>query len=140
MLEVALSIALESHNGQLDKAGQIYILHPLRLMMKFSNMEERIVAVLHDVVEDSDVTLDDLASKGFSKKVISAIGCLTKKENETYDNFINRIIVNDLARKVKIEDIKDNLDITRIHTINDVDLQRIVKYHQALEKLTAIKE
>lgn len=135
-LEKAIAIACKAHDGQVDKAGQPYILHPLRLMVKFDDDEVlRIIAVLHDVVEDSDVSLDELKAEGFSEKIIEAIDCLTKKENESYEDFILRISKNELATKVKIEDLKDNLDLTRMESISDKDLTRVSKYHQALKYL-----
>jgi len=131
-LDKAIMIASEAHAGQLDKSGQRYILHPMRLMQKFVREEERIVAVLHDVVEDSNVSLNDLKTYGFAKSIIDAIDCLSKRNNESYDGFIARISSNYLAKKIKIEDLKDNLDLTRLTSITDSDLVRIKKYHKAL--------
>jgi len=127
-LEKAILIASETHAGQRDKAGEAYILHPLRLMLKFTNNEERIVAVLHDVVEDGNITLKDLKKSGFSDSILNAIECLTKRDNEPYSEFIQRVISNKLATKVKIEDIKDNMDLTRLSSIYEKDLERISKY------------
>lgn len=134
-LSLAISLANKVHATQLDKAGQPYILHPLRLMLKFDSEDERIVAVLHDVVEDSDTTLSDLIDMGFSSAIVSAIDCLTKKTNEDYEEFIGRVSLNPLATKIKIEDIKHNLDLSRIHQIQDKDLVRVKKYHIALKFL-----
>ncbi len=134
-LDQAISIATRAHAGQLDKAGQPYILHPLRLMLKFQAKDEMIVAVLHDVVEDSSFTLESLKEYGFSETIISAIASLTKREGESYENFILRASSNDLARKVKVADIQDNLDLTRLDKITDRDLARVKKYHQALRWL-----
>lgn len=135
LLEKAIKIALKSHTDQIDKAGQPYILHPLRLMQKFREEDERIVAILHDVVEDSDISLKDLKESGFSDAVVNAIDCLTKRKDEEYHNFISRITANELAKKIKIEDIKDNMDLTRLKSITDKDQERIVKYHTALNIL-----
>ncbi len=134
-LDKAIAIACKAHEGQVDKAGQPYILHPLRLMLLIINQNERITAVLHDVVEDSDVSLKDLKAEGFSEDILEAINCLSKKTGENYDDFILRISKNDLASAVKIEDIKDNLDVTRIDNLSDEDLTRIKKYHRALKFL-----
>lgn len=134
-LDKAIAISSRAHTGQIDKAGQPYILHPLRVMFKFQNEHERIVAVLHDVIEDSEISLDDLKKLDFSTTIIEAIDCLTKRAGETYEEFISRVSLNDLARKIKIEDIKDNMDLTRIGSINDIDLARIKKYHRALKFL-----
>jgi (p)ppGpp synthase/HD superfamily hydrolase len=135
-LDKAILIATEAHAGQVDKAGQPYILHPLRLMLKFQSEVERIVAIMHDVVEDSDITLDNLKSFGFSSEVVNAIDCLTKKTAECYDDFISRISSNELAIKIKIEDIKDNMDLTRLNQIDQNDIARIERYHRVLQRLT----
>jgi (p)ppGpp synthase/HD superfamily hydrolase len=137
-LDHAIAIAIKAHSGQVDKAGQPYILHPLRIMFKFQSEDEMIVAVMHDVVEDSEVTFSNLNEKGFSDKVIDAIECLTKRTNEDYESFIMRASKNSIAKKIKIEDIRDNLDLTRLHKITEKDLQRIEKYHRALKMLTNI--
>lgn len=134
-LDKAIALACKVHAGQVDKAGQPYILHPLRLMIKFSEENERIVAILHDVVEDGNVTFDELRQHGWSKTVVDAIDCLSKRSGESYENFISRLFPNDLARKVKIEDIKDNLDLTRLSSLDSKDLLRIEKYHKALRYL-----
>jgi len=138
-LDMAIALASQTHMGQKDKGGSVYILHPLRVMMQMENEDEKIVAVLHDVVEDSSLTFDDLKNQGFSDDIINALKCLTKEKGEDYEAFIERVSQNRLATKVKIEDIKDNIDVTRLKTINEKDLERIQKYHNALmrlEKLT----
>ncbi len=138
-VDKAIEIAIKAHLGQVDKGGKPYILHPLRLMMEFQNESEMIVAVLHDVVEDSDYTFEDLKKIGFSDEIINALNCLTKRNKEKYDDFILRVASNDLAVKVKIKDIKDNLDLTRITSITENDLKRIKKYHRALHFLVTRK-
>ncbi len=134
-LDKAIAIASKAHAGQVDKAGRPYILHPLRLMLKFRNEDEMIVAVMHDVVEDSDISLDELKNSGFSEVVTQAIDCLSKRNGESYEDFILRIANNALARKIKVEDIKDNLDLTRIEHLDAKDLARVEKYHRALNFL-----
>jgi len=136
-LDQAITIATKAHAGQVDKAGQPYILHPLRLMFRFHTEDEMIVAVMHDVIEDSDFTLYELKDFGFSDDIVAAIECLTKRSNESYEDFVSRVIQNDLARKIKIEDIKDNLDLTRLDKLTDKDLVRVEKYHQALKVLVS---
>ncbi len=135
-LERAISIAIKAHSGQVDKAGQPYILHPLRLMFRFKTEVEMIVAVMHDVIEDSNFTSNELAKMGYSDAVLNALDCLTKRSNEDYDSFILRVSQNSLAKKVKTEDIKDNLDITRLDNDTEKDLQRLKRYHRALKVLT----
>lgn len=134
-LEQAIKIALEVHSGQVDKAGEMYLLHPLRLMFKFQTEDERVVAVLHDVVEDGEITLENLKLLGFSDSVVNAIDCLSRRKDEKYDNFISRLSINEIARRIKIEDIKDNLDLTRLNHIGEKELKRIEKYHHSLKLL-----
>lgn len=136
-LETAIGLACKVHLGQRDKAGQAYILHPLRLMLKLANDDERIAAVLHDVVEDGDVSLDDLRQMGYAEPVVAAIDCLSRRPEETYEQFIERIALNPLASRVKMEDLKDNMDLTRLGAVEDKDLERIGKYHRALMYLRA---
>jgi hypothetical protein len=135
ILDAAVALACRVHAGQVDKSGKPYILHPLRLMLKFEDVDEQVVSVLHDVVEDGDVTLEELRELGVSSAAVAAIDCLSKREGELYEDFIARIKPNDLARRVKIADIRDNLDLTRLPQVSDKDLQRVAKYHRALREL-----
>ncbi|MBO1540638.1 GTP pyrophosphokinase [Pseudomonas sp. OA65] len=135
ILDAAIALASRVHAGQVDKAGKPYILHPLRLMMKFDGLEEQLVSLLHDVVEDGDVTLDELRGLGIPEVAVTAIDCLTKRPGESYEQFIDRIRPNPLATKVKIADIHDNLDLTRLPVVRDKDLERAAKYHRALRYL-----
>ena len=136
-LQRAIEIALEAHKGALDKGGNPYILHPLRLMLQMDSEEEMIVAILHDVVEDSEKwSFDKLHKEGFSKKIINSLRSVTKEnKNEDYEKFIDRSIKDKIGRKVKIADISDNLDISRLKEVTDKDILRINKYKKALEKL-----
>lgn len=97
MLDRAILIATNAHQGQVDKAGKPYILHPLRLMFSRRNETERICAVLHDVIEDTGITFDYLRNEGFSEEVLSALDALTRLSNESYDKFISRIINNKIT-------------------------------------------
>ena len=131
-LEKAIEIAREAHAGQVDKAGKDYINHPLRVMAMGKDENEKIVGVLHDVVEDSDWTFEMLEAEGFSSEVIDALRCVTKlSEDEDYDHFLNRIKGNRLAMKVKLCDLVDNLDTSRIENPTDTDLKRSKKYARA---------
>lgn len=136
LLEKALSIALTAHKGQKDKGGSPYILHPLRVMSSVVTMEEKIVALLHDVVEDSTITIQQLSEEKFSKKILSAVSLLTKKENQPYENYIRAIKKNALATRVKKADLKDNMNIARLKTIKQKDKDRIRKYKSALKILS----
>jgi len=130
-LERALVIAAEAHQGATDKGGAPYILHPLRLMHQMTTVDERIVALLHDVVEDSPWTLDALRAEGFSEEVVLAVDSLTRREGETYEDFIKRGAVNPLARRVKLADIEDNMDLRRLGEIGEKDLERLQRYQRA---------
>jgi (p)ppGpp synthase/HD superfamily hydrolase len=136
-LERAIEIATEAHRGQLDKAGNEYIGHPLRVMAMGRTTEEKIVGVLHDVVEDSAWTFEQLAAEGFSAEVIEALRCVTKlSETEPYDKFIARIKHNPLAVAVKLNDLTDNMDIRRLPYLSDKDVKRLKKYLKAYKQLT----
>ena len=136
-LERAIEIATEAHRGQFDKAGNDYIGHPLRVMTAGKTTEEKIVGVLHDVVEDTDWTFERLAAEGFSTKVVEALRCVTKlSENEPYDKFIARVKENPLAVAVKLNDLSDNMDIRRLPYISDKDVKRLKKYLRAYKQLT----
>ena len=137
-LDRAIELAKQHHEGQTDKAGKPYIEHPLRVMNQVESEEEKIVAVLHDIVEDTDISLDDLRSEGFSEEVVSAVECLTKQDGENYDSYIERISFNPLAVKIKLADLEDNRDLTRLPEVTDKDLERVEKYDKALEKLTRL--
>jgi len=114
-LQRAIEIATKAHAGQFDKSGKEYIGHPLRVMKMGKTEAEKIVGVLHDVIEDTSITFEYLSEEGFSKEILDALLCVTKQSNnEDYDHFISRVLTNPLAVKVKINDLKDNMDITRL--------------------------
>ncbi len=134
-LERAIAIAVEAHAGQKDKAGEPYILHPLRVMMSVATVAQKIVAVLHDVVEDTDWTIDDLRREGFSEEVLRGVNAVTHREGEKYEDFVRRAGRDPIGRAVKIADISDNLDLTRLPNVTDRDRARAEKYKRALEIL-----
>lgn len=135
MLSKAINIATDAHRGQKDKAGEPYILHPLRVMLKMKDDGSRIVAVLHDVVEDTWVTLDLLQREGFNQDIIDAIDCITRRENEKYFDFIQRCKYNNIAKFVKLADLEDNSDINRIKNPSEKDYKRTQKYKDAINIL-----
>ena len=138
-LERAIEIAQEAHKGVKDKGGHDYINHPIRVMHAMSNDQEKIVAILHDVVEDSDWTFERLKEEGFEDSVIESLRCVTKySEEEDYQEFIKRAATNKIATKVKMADIEDNLDLSRLGTLTEKDLIRIEKYKKALQYLKAL--
>lgn len=135
-LQRAIEIATDAHKGQFDKAGNEYIGHPLRVMEMGQTEEEKIVGVLHDVIEDTDWTFEALEAEGFSQEIIGALRCVTKiSENENYDDFIERVKKNTLAVAVKINDLTDNMDIRRLPYLSDKDVKRLKKYLKAYKKL-----
>ena len=128
-------IARKAHAGQVDKAGEDYFNHPKRVADNFYEDDDIIVALLHDVIEDTSVTLDQLKNEGFSEAIINALDAITKKEGESYDQFIERVKDNPIALKVKLADLRDNMDIHRLPELTEKDLQRIAKYHKAYKYL-----
>ena len=136
-LERAIEIAHEAHRGQVDKAGEEYIGHPLRVMEAGRTVEEKIVGVLHDVVEDSkEWSFERLEQEGFAPEIIEALRCVTKRsEDEPYDKFIARVKTNKLAVAVKLNDLTDNMDIRRLPYLSDKDVKRLKKYLKAYKQL-----
>lgn len=133
-LDRAICLASYAHFDKVDKAGEPYILHPLRVMMSVPP-ECRIVAVLHDVVEDSEISLDDLAAEGFSPEVIAALDSVSRRPGEPYMSFIARAGKNPIGRIVKLADLKDNCDMSRIKNPSLSDWARYDKYIAAIECL-----
>ncbi|MBW5467572.1 HD domain-containing protein [Brevibacillus formosus] len=134
-LEKAIVIATNAHTGQLDKGGNPYILHPLRIMMKMSSKESMIVAVLHDVLEDTEVTKEDLFQAGFSNEIVEAVLAVTRDEDETYMEFVKRAKRNPIARLVKLADLEDNCDLSRIPDPKSKDHERLLRYKKAIKEL-----
>ena len=135
-LEKAISLATKAHKKQTDKNGESYIQHPLRVMARVQSNTEKIVAVLHDIIEDTEYTIENLREHGYSKKVLEAIECLTKRDDEEYDEYVKRCKSNPIAKKVKIADLEDNLDIKRLGSLKEDDLKRHNKYLRAWHYLT----
>jgi (p)ppGpp synthase/HD superfamily hydrolase len=136
-LERAIALAAEGHAGQLDKAGQPYILHPIRVMLRVSGASERIAAILHDVVEDTPVTLDQLANEGFSREVVDAVDALTKRPGENRIDAAKRAAANPIARVVKLADNAENMDLSRISNPTQKDYDRLEEYKRVREILIA---
>ena len=134
-LERAIALAATAHEGQTDKAGQPYVLHLLRVMMSQASQSAMIAAVLHDIVEDTGYTFEDLREEGFSREVVTAVEHLTRQDGESYTEFAERAASHPVARVVKLADLEDNMDITRLPEVSDRDRKRLAKYHQAWSKL-----
>lgn len=129
-LTKAINIAIVAHNDLEDKVGKPYITHVMRVMERCKTEEEKIVAALHDVVEDTSTSIDDLRKEGFSEKVLAAVIAITQNKGETKANYIERIRENPLAIRVKLNDLEDNMDIRRLPEISDTDVERLRKYLQ----------
>lgn len=141
MLSKAFEIISEAHKGQKDKVGDPYFLHLIRVMQRGKNDTEKICGLLHDLVEDTDWTFERLESEGFSNKIIDVLRCVTKfPEDEDYEHFINRIKKNKTAVNVKLNDLQDNMDITRLNTITKIDVARLRKYLKAYRELIEFRE
>ena len=135
-LEHAIAFAVKMHAGQVDKYGRSYILHPLRVMFRLESEVERIVGILHDVVEDSDITFADLRQMGYSEEIIEALDSVPRRDSETYEAFVLRSRENPIARRVKLADLEDNMDIRRLPSeLTEQDFARLKRYRRAWEQL-----
>jgi (p)ppGpp synthase/HD superfamily hydrolase len=130
-----LQIAVKAHRGQREGHGLPYVLHPIRVMLRMRKDDERIVALLHDVVEHTDWSFKDLRKEGFRGRIVRAVDHLTKRPGEDYDAYIERLRPHRLARAVKMADLRDNLDQCRGPRSTAKDRKRIVRYNAALAKL-----
>jgi len=140
LLEKAIEIALRAHTGQKGKDGSPYVLHPLRLMTRMGTDDERMAAVLHDVVEDSEVTLEELRAAGFPGGVLEAVKLLTHEKGLSYEDYVERLKAHPVARRVKLADLEDNSDIRRLSGIEEKDLERLRRYHRAWQILRPTAE
>ena len=136
-LESAIQLAAEAHAGQQDKAGKPYILHPIRVMLSVETTDEQIAAILHDTVEDTDVTYEQLSEAGFSAEIISAVRALTKLDGESRVEAARRAVKHPIARQVKLADVKDNMDMGRIPNPTGKDHARLDEYKLVKEILEA---
>lgn len=134
-LEKAIALATQRHAGQTDKAGQPYIQHPLRVMNSVDLEDAKIVAVLHDILEDTETTVQELRALGFKAHIIEAIGALTKQPNETRLQAAEKTALNPLAIQVKLADLKDNMDVSRLPQVTEKDLVRLEQYKRVEQRL-----
>jgi guanosine-3',5'-bis(diphosphate) 3'-pyrophosphohydrolase len=134
-LEKAIAIAAKAHEGQSDKAGEPYILHPIQVMLRVTGTEARIAAVLHDVVEDSDLTIEELRIEGFSETVLEAVEALTKRKDENRIEAAMRAAANEIARVVKLADNAENMNLGRISNPTEKDFARMEEYEKVREIL-----
>lgn len=136
MIDIALAIARKAHAGQVDKAGVDYIQHPLYVASQIKTEQEKAVALLHDVLEDSDITVADLLAYGLSNEVVTAVQTLTKKKGQSYQDYLEKVKSNNLARVVKLADLKHNSDLSRLKTVSNTDYERVKKYKNAIRYLS----
>lgn len=135
-LEDAIALAVQAHRGQVDRVDQPYILHPLRVMFRLEDELGRIVAVLHDVIEDTDLTLDNLRQQGYSEEILAALDGVTRREGESYEDFVERSRAHPVSRRVKLADLADNMDIRRLPTpLTEKDFDRLQRYRRAWDRL-----
>lgn len=137
-LDDAIKLAVDAHAGQVDKAGEPYILHPLRVMLQFRDEREQIVAVLHDVLEVTKVTEEQLIDLGYDYETCWALKHLTRTPGEPYEHFIAVAASNEIARRVKLADLRDNMDLKRLRTVTDEDRKRQERYRKAYAKLNSV--
>ena len=135
--EKAYEIAKKVHLGQIDKAGEDYIKHPEKVASFVNSDEEKAVAYLHDVIEDTELTLEDLREYGFSEEVLEAVDVITKKKGQDYQTYLNSVKENKLARVVKLADLRHNSDLTRLINITEKDIERKEKYQKAIDFLNS---
>lgn len=132
LLELAIKVATKAHKGQLDKGGNPYILHPTAVAASVEKTEEKIVAYLHDVCEDTEITFADLEEMGFTSEIVNSIRAITKQEGISYDEYLETVKADSNACEVKKADIKHNMDISRIKEPTEKDYKRVEKYKKAL--------
>ena len=136
LYQKALAIAEDAHKGQVDKAGVAYIHHPLYVASLVEGELAKTIALLHNVVEDSAWTLEDLRMEGLPEKVVQAVGILTKNRDESYEEYLMHVKQNPLARQVKLADLQHNSDLSRLTTVTEIDRKRVEKYRQAIAFLS----
>ena len=136
MVDLAFSIARKAHEGQLDKAGVDYIEHPIYVASQVDTEEEKAVALLHDVIEDTPVSAEGLLQAGLPETVVTAVQVLTKKPMQDYQVYLETVKKNSLARVVKLADLKHNSDLSRLTSITEKDRERLKKYKKAIDFLS----
>lgn len=134
-LKRAIDIAIDTHAGQYDKSNQPYLIHVIRVMNAGQTLQEKIVGALHDVVEDSNISIDDLKDEGFDKQILDAVYAMTHYQSETYSEYIDRVIKNPIAARVKLNDLIDNMDLRRIDVLDDDTIVRVKKYFTAYKTI-----
>ena len=138
--KMALKLCFEAHKEQIDKTGLPYVFHPFHLAEQMTDELSTVCALLHDVIEDTDYTAEDLTALGFDEKVIEVLGLLTHEDGVPYMDYVKKLSSNETAVKVKIADLKHNSDLTRLDVVDEWALKRQQKYEAALEFLLSLKK
>lgn len=139
MTRKAMRIAYDAHAGQVDKTGLPYIYHPIHLAESMTDENSVITALLHDVIEDTNLTIDELAREGFHEDILTALTLLTHNPAEEYMDYISRISTCPLARKIKLADLRHNSDPTRLDSVDEKTARRFEKYARAIRLLEAVE-
>lgn len=134
----ALSLCFEAHKNQVDKSGLPYVFHPFHLAESMTDELSTVCALLHDVAEDTEYSFSDIRNTGFPEEVLEVLRLLTHEDGVEYEDYVKNLSKNPVARKVKLEDLKHNSDLTRLDTVTEKDLERARKYKNAIEFLESI--
>jgi (p)ppGpp synthase/HD superfamily hydrolase len=140
LLESAIRLAAKVHKGQVDRFGKPYILHVMRVMMRGHDLEEQVLGALHDVLERSTLTMADLQKKDFQPRVLKAMDCITRRKDEDYDGYIERVMEDGLAMRVKLHDLADKMDLLHVEELSIADLKRYNKQLAAYHRLKKLVE
>lgn len=135
LLESAIRLAAKVHKGQLDRFGKPYILHVMRVMMRGHDLEEQVLGALHDIIERSTLSLADIAKKDYPPRVVKSLDCISRREEEDYDGYIERVMQDGLAMRVKLHDLADKMDLLHVDELSMADLKRYNKQLAAYHRL-----
>lgn len=140
LLETAIRLAAKVHRGQTDRFGKPYVLHVMRVMMRGHDMDEQILGALHDVLERSQLTAEEIGKKGFSPRVVKALQHITRVPEETYEQYIDRVVQDNLAIRVKLHDLADKMDLLHVEQLDPADLKRYNKQLAAYHRMKKLVE
>ncbi|HNR53983.1 MAG TPA: phosphohydrolase [Flavobacteriales bacterium] len=140
LLETAIRLAAKVHRGQVDRFGKPYILHVMRVMMRGHDLEEQVLGALHDVLERSTLTAEDIIKKGFSPRIVKALEHITRVPQETYEQYIDRVMEDNLAIRVKLHDLADKMDLLHVDQLDPADLKRYNKQLMAYHRMKRLVE
>ena len=138
MTKKAMKIAFQAHKEQTDKSGMPYIYHPIHLAEQMTDENSTCVALLHDVVEDTDLTLSDLEQLGFNESILEALKLMTHIEGVPYMDYVAEIKLNPIAKAVKLADLNHNSDLSRLDKVDEKALKRVEKYSMAIKLLEEV--